>query len=230
MTEPAIDTPSASRANGWRIGVDIGGTFTDLVAVSPVGSISVFKVPSVPADPGAGVLAALECAAQSVDLTVSEFLAGTALFACRTSCAAVAWMDQRRVVDTGSSRGRVARRNLTKTGSCSGTARNRRMTSIEHVIRRGSTCAVFAQNEMGWLMGFEPTTTGITIRDSTAELQPPPENDLERDEGAPDRTRTCYRRLRRPVLYPDELRALRAGPRGVSGQRAFGCRGRGGEI
>ena len=25
--------------------------------------------------------------------------------------------------------------------------------------------------------------------------------------GAPDRTRTCYRRLRRPVLYPDELRA-----------------------
>jgi integrase len=27
--------------------------------------------------------------------------------------------------------------------------------------------------------------------------------------GAPDRTRTCYRRLRRPVLYPDELRAPR---------------------
>jgi hypothetical protein len=26
---------------------------------------------------------------------------------------------------------------------------------------------------MGWLMGFEPTTTGITIQDSTAELQPP---------------------------------------------------------
>ena len=26
---------------------------------------------------------------------------------------------------------------------------------------------------LGWLMGFEPTTTGITIQDSTAELQPP---------------------------------------------------------
>jgi hypothetical protein len=25
--------------------------------------------------------------------------------------------------------------------------------------------------------------------------------------GPPDRTRTCYPRLRRPVLYPDELRA-----------------------
>ena len=29
--------------------------------------------------------------------------------------------------------------------------------------------------------------------------------------GAPDRTRTCNRRLRRPVLYPVELRALGAG-------------------
>ena len=28
---------------------------------------------------------------------------------------------------------------------------------------------------LGWLMGIEPTTTGITIRDSTAELQPPSE-------------------------------------------------------
>ena len=28
---------------------------------------------------------------------------------------------------------------------------------------------------LGWLMGFEPTTTGITIQDSTAELQPPRE-------------------------------------------------------
>jgi len=26
---------------------------------------------------------------------------------------------------------------------------------------------------MGWAMGFEPTTTGITIRDSTPELRPP---------------------------------------------------------
>ena len=26
---------------------------------------------------------------------------------------------------------------------------------------------------LGWMMGFEPTTTGITIQDSTAELHPP---------------------------------------------------------
>src|SRR5258706_14993574 len=54
-------------------------------------------------------------------------------------------------------------------------------------------------------MGFEPTTTGITIRDSTAELQPPSRTPWA--VGAPDRIRTCYPRLRRPVLYPDELRA-----------------------
>ena len=35
----------------------------------------------------------------------------------------------------------------------------------------------FLQIFMGWLMGIEPTTTGITIRDSTTELQPPSENE-----------------------------------------------------
>src|SRR5258706_2687084 len=54
-------------------------------------------------------------------------------------------------------------------------------------------------------MGFEPTTTGITIQDSTAELRPPLSSWAT---GTPDRIRTCYPRLRRPVLYPDELRAL----------------------
>ena len=33
--------------------------------------------------------------------------------------------------------------------------------------------AVYGFSLLGWLMGVEPTTTGITIRDSTTELQPP---------------------------------------------------------
>lgn len=41
------------------IGVDIGGTFTDAVAVSPT-EIRIAKVPSNPADPGQAVLAAIE--------------------------------------------------------------------------------------------------------------------------------------------------------------------------
>jgi hypothetical protein len=30
-----------------------------------------------------------------------------------------------------------------------------------------------ADEVLGWRMGLEPTTTGITIRDSTFELPPP---------------------------------------------------------
>ena len=57
-------------------------------------------------------------------------------------------------------------------------------------------------------MGFEPTTTGSTIRDSTTELRPPsnPRRPTGRS-GAPGRTRTCYPQLRRLMLYPHELRA-----------------------
>src|SRR5262245_575902 len=45
---------------GWRIGVDIGGTFTDVALVDEVsGEIGVAKVPTTPRDLAAGVLAAL---------------------------------------------------------------------------------------------------------------------------------------------------------------------------
>jgi hypothetical protein len=76
-------------------------------------------------------------------------------------------------------------------------------------IKKPSCEGVF----MGRPTGFEPATTGITIQDSTAELRPPLivtcsfHAYCSRASGAPDRTRTCYPRLRRPVLYPDELRA-----------------------
>src|ERR1051325_9620842 len=47
----------------WRIGVDIGGTFTDVALVEEAsGRIGVAKVPTTPADPADGVLHALETA------------------------------------------------------------------------------------------------------------------------------------------------------------------------
>src|SRR5215471_10574813 len=63
-----------------RIGVDVGGTFTDLVVAVGTGAVSVFKVPSTPADPAEGVLRALDVAAQSFGCDTAELLKRCSLF------------------------------------------------------------------------------------------------------------------------------------------------------
>jgi N-methylhydantoinase A len=59
-----------------RIGIDIGGTFTDAIAVSARG-ISTAKVPSRPDQPGAAVMSAVE--ALDLDSVPDRFLHGTTL-------------------------------------------------------------------------------------------------------------------------------------------------------
>ena len=54
-----------------RVGVEVGGTFTDLVAIED-GNVQVAKVPSVPARPDEGAMASL--AAGQVDLGAVEEL------------------------------------------------------------------------------------------------------------------------------------------------------------
>ena len=47
----------------WRIGVDIGGTFTDVALVNEAdGRIGIAKVPTTPGDFGQGVVTALTIA------------------------------------------------------------------------------------------------------------------------------------------------------------------------
>jgi N-methylhydantoinase A len=71
MTQPESSIrPSAP----WRIGIDVGGTFTDLVLVDRSGSLIAAKSPSTPSDPSVGVVAVLERMATTLGITCSQLL------------------------------------------------------------------------------------------------------------------------------------------------------------
>jgi N-methylhydantoinase A/oxoprolinase/acetone carboxylase beta subunit len=61
----------------YRIGIDVGGTFTDLVAVDDFGGAILAKVPSTPADSSVGVLDGLRLLADLLDLELAALLAQT---------------------------------------------------------------------------------------------------------------------------------------------------------
>src|SRR5271157_4900030 len=61
----------------YRIGIDVGGTFTDLVAVDDLGQTTLAKVPSTPADPSIGVLDGLQLLAETLDIDRAALLAET---------------------------------------------------------------------------------------------------------------------------------------------------------
>ncbi|WP_193185519.1 hydantoinase/oxoprolinase family protein [Nisaea sediminum] len=65
----------------WRIGVDVGGTFTDMVVAGADGALHVFKVPSVPSDPAKGVMNAVAKAAADLGLSEADFLGRCSFFA-----------------------------------------------------------------------------------------------------------------------------------------------------
>ena len=59
----------------YRIGIDVGGTFTDFLMIDASGNASVFKTSSTPQDPSIGVLNGLTEMAESVRCTLEEFAA-----------------------------------------------------------------------------------------------------------------------------------------------------------
>lgn len=62
-------------AMAYRLGIDVGGTFTDFVLMSPDGQTSVHKTPSTPADPSAAVLNGLAEMAAQRGMKPEEFIA-----------------------------------------------------------------------------------------------------------------------------------------------------------
>src|SRR5579864_6574464 len=57
----------------WRIGIDIGGTFTDIALVEDArGSIGIVKVPTMPKNLAEGVLGALQTAMRRHAIPAAE--------------------------------------------------------------------------------------------------------------------------------------------------------------
>jgi N-methylhydantoinase A len=71
----------------YRVGIDIGGTFTDGVVVGSEGSIGIFKDSSTPEDPSEGVFNVLRKAASDQGLSPEEFLGKVELLVLGTTVA-----------------------------------------------------------------------------------------------------------------------------------------------
>jgi len=63
-----------------RVSVDVGGTFTDLVAEVETGAFQLFKAPTTPDDPVIGVLDVLRTAASANGASLVDFLARAEMF------------------------------------------------------------------------------------------------------------------------------------------------------
>ncbi len=68
-----------SAAETFRVGIDVGGTFTDLFEFSDTRGAATHKVLSTPQDPALGVLDGLRTMAEARGLTLSELTARTSL-------------------------------------------------------------------------------------------------------------------------------------------------------
>src|SRR6476660_3004449 len=85
-----------SKSNsGWRIGVDVGGTFTDLVVAAGEAPLHVIKVPSVPANPADGVLRAIRVAAEALGVSTTRLLQECSLFVHGSTIATNTLLEQK---------------------------------------------------------------------------------------------------------------------------------------
>ena len=79
----------------YRIGIDVGGTFTDLVAIDEAGAPMLAKVPSTPDDPSLGVLDGLAQLAGRLGLERLALLADTARIVHGTTVATNALLERK---------------------------------------------------------------------------------------------------------------------------------------
>src|SRR4051794_17317557 len=61
--------------NGYRVGIDVGGTFTDLICVTPEGHVVLDKTPTTPDDQSVGVMTGVGQLAEAQQLSTEELCA-----------------------------------------------------------------------------------------------------------------------------------------------------------
>jgi N-methylhydantoinase A len=79
----------------YRIGIDVGGTFTDLVAVDAAGRVTLAKAPSTPADPSIGVVDGLARLAEALGVGLDALLAETERIVHGTTVATNALLERK---------------------------------------------------------------------------------------------------------------------------------------
>jgi N-methylhydantoinase A len=79
----------------YRIGIDVGGTFTDLVLVDDAGRVTHTKSPSTPADQSVGVMEGLALLADLLGIELSAMLARTERIVHGTTVATNALLERR---------------------------------------------------------------------------------------------------------------------------------------
>src|SRR5207249_2307404 len=78
---------SVTEAVAYRIAVDTGGTFSDVVLLDESGRLSLSKAPTTPQRVFDGIADALSVAASERDLALHDLLAGTDVFVYGTTAA-----------------------------------------------------------------------------------------------------------------------------------------------
>jgi N-methylhydantoinase A len=79
----------------FRIGIDVGGTFTDLVAVDPEGRVTIAKAASTPNDQSLGVMDGLDRLAEALSLDRRTMLARTQMIVHGTTVATNALLEHK---------------------------------------------------------------------------------------------------------------------------------------
>jgi len=82
-------------SNGFVVGIDTGGTFTDIVVLHPDGRITIDKSPTTPKNFAQGVQDAVVVAAGSLGLSTRSFLERTSMFKHGTTVATNALITRR---------------------------------------------------------------------------------------------------------------------------------------